>query len=80
MLQQGALEIRWTWLPYWLAAGPKLHGELQSLMRDTVLLNGLPPTEESLDLIEEFLLREIGKRFKIPGLVDFLRALHNIPE
>lgn len=79
-LQEGRLELRWTWLPYWLAAGPALHTEIEALMRDVIIMNGMPPTEESLDRIEQFVIRAIDRRFGIAGLAQYLGALRYVRE
>lgn len=79
-LNEGRLELRWTWFPYWLAAGPALHSEIEAVMRDAVIINGMPPTEESLDRIEAFLLRVIDRRFQIPGLTKYLEGMHALVE
>jgi len=79
-LRDGKLEIRWTWLPYWVAAGPSFMNELEQLMRDAVIINGMPHDEDSLERIERFLLRVIDVRFRIEGLTDYLRALRFVRE
>jgi hypothetical protein len=79
-LQEGRLELRWTWLPYWLAAGPSLHTEIETLMRDVIIVNGMPPTEDSLDKIEQFVIRAIDRRFNIAGLAQYLKALRYVRE
>ena len=77
-LHEGKLELRWTWLPYWLVAGPRLQAEVEAIIRDIVVLNGMPPTEDSLDRIERFLLDVLDRRFKIKGLREYLTALHYV--
>jgi len=79
-LQEGKLELRWTWLPYWLAAGPALHNEIQAVMRDAVIINGMPPTEDSVVRIESFVLKMIERRFKIEGLRAYLDGLQHVAE
>lgn len=77
-LIEGKLELRWTWLPYWLAAGPALQRDIDTLMRDVVIMNGMPPTDDSLDRIEEFVIRTIDRRFNIAGLATHLRSLRHV--
>lgn len=77
---QGQLELRWTWLPYWLAAGPALHHEINIYMRDLVIINGMPPSDDSLERIERLVLRLIQDRFKIDGLEQYLSALKYVRE
>jgi hypothetical protein len=78
--ENGRMELRWTWLPYWLAAGPTLHSELERLIRDVVIINGMPPTEDSLVRIEAFIIKAIERRFKIAGLAQYLQALRYVRE
>lgn len=77
---EGRLELRWTWLPYWIAAGPILHDEIEALMRDVVIINGMLPTDDSLERIERLVLRTIERRFKIEGLLQYLQGLRFIRE
>jgi hypothetical protein len=78
VLQDGQLELRWTWLPYWMAAGPALHGEVDALMRDVVLLNGMLPNEDSLDRIEKFVLFLLTRRFPFKGLKEYLAGFRQV--
>jgi hypothetical protein len=79
-LNEGRLELRWTWFPYWIAAGPALHTEIEPLMRDAVIMNGMVPNEESLERIEAFVLRVLERRFKIVGLKEYVAALRYVRE
>lgn len=76
----GRLEVRWTWLPYWLAAGPALHNELEVLVRDIVVLNALPISESSLDRIHRLIVRLIARRFRIGGLSEYLSGIQHVRE
>lgn len=78
-LREGQLELRWTWLPYWMAAGPALQGEVDALLRDAVIINGMPPTEESLDRIHSFALFLLTRRFPgFSGLKAYLRGIEEV--
>ncbi len=79
-LRDGALELRWTWLPYWIAAGPTLQGEVETILRDAVIINGMPPNEDSLSRIEAFVVRLLTRRFQIEGLGEYLLSLHLVQE
>lgn len=79
-LVHGKLELRWTWLPYWLSCSAIFQTDVERLMRDVVVINGLPHSEESLDKIEAFLLREVSRRFKIQGLDVYLRGLRSVTQ
>ena len=76
----GRLELRWTWLPYWIAAGPALHTEIERLMRDVVVMNGMPVDDDSLARIHDFLIKQLARRFPIPGLDAYLQALSFVEE
>lgn len=78
--RDGALEMRWTWLPYWVAAGPQFPRELEQLVRDVVIINGMPRDDESLARIETFILRRIEHRFQIEGLTEYIAALRFVRE
>jgi hypothetical protein len=74
------LFLRWTWLPYWIAASPQAVREVQALLEDAVIINGLPLAEESsLDRISAWVQRYLVKRFADVGnLSGFLRAAEHI--
>ncbi len=74
----GVLELRWTWLPYWLVISPTLKLEVERILQDAILLNGIRLSEDSLDKIDRFVLDQIVKRFPVPGLKDYLRGLHKV--
>jgi hypothetical protein len=78
--RDGKLEVRWTWLPYWIAAGPQFLTEIERTMHDAIIINGMPPNEDSFERVENFLLRLIEGRFRIEGLGDYLRALRFVRE
>lgn len=75
-LIDGAVELRWTWLPYWLGANQRLRTELEAELRDVALLNGLTESPTDLDALSRTLCRRIQARFPgFPGLGDALTAL-----
>lgn len=76
--QEQQLELRWTWLPYWIVASPAFKADIERRLQDAVLLNGIVPTPDNLDLIENFVQRQICKKFGIPGLEKYLEGLRYI--
>lgn len=72
--EDGALELRWTWFPYWLVVSPIMKQDIERVLRDAVLMQGVP-VAGSMDAIDDLVIRIITKRFKIPGLGDYLRAM-----
>jgi hypothetical protein len=80
-LQDGKLELRWTWLPYWMAAGPALQGEVNALLRDAVVINGMLPDEDGLDRIHNFALFLLTRRFpSFSGLKAYLRGIQEVEQ
>lgn len=78
-LIDGAIELRWTWLPYWLGANARLRAELETELRDITLLNGLTESPEDLDALNRTLCRRIQDRFPaFPGLGAALGALASV--
>lgn len=75
-----ALELRWTWLPWWLVSSPILEAEVNVLVRDVVVLNGMPISDDTLERVERFFLKLVDRRFKIPGLVNYLKAVRGLQE
>jgi hypothetical protein len=75
----GALELRWTWLPYWLATNGKLKAELERELRDAVLLNGINSSQDDLDALHRHLCRRLQARFPaFEGLGDALAGLSGV--
>jgi len=80
-IRDGALEIRWTWLPYWLAVNPRLKTELERELRDAVLLQGVTTADHDLEAMHEWVLVRLQALFPaFPGLKDYLAGLQNLRE
>jgi len=77
----GALELRWTWLPYWLATNGRLKKELDEEIRNAALVNATLTSPEHLDGLHAFVCRRIQARFpQMPGLYDALKALNAVDD
>jgi hypothetical protein len=75
----GALELRWTWLPYWLATNGKLKSELEWELQEFVLSKQLTSSEQDLDTIHEFVCAQLQARFPgFEGLGDALRGFGSV--
>ena len=80
-IRDEALEVRWTWLPYWLAVNPKLKAEVEREMRDAVLLGGVTTSPEDLDGLHSFVRDRLCRLFPaFPGLSQYLDALRAVEE
>lgn len=80
-IRDGALEVRWTWLPYWIAVHPKLKSDLEDELRDAALLSGATTAEADLDAMHVFVRDRLVRMFPIfPGLSTFLDGLLLIEE
>lgn len=80
-IRDGHLEVRWTWLPYWLAVNPKLKTEVERGMRDAVLLGGVTTSEDDLDALHSYVVDRFSALFPVfEGLGRYLDALRGIPE
>ena len=80
-IRGGQLELRWTWLPYWLAVNPKMKSELERELRDAVLLGGVTTSEKDLDALHAFARRRIEKTFPgFPGIGAYLDGLLQLEE
>lgn len=80
ILKDGKLDLAWTWFPYWLVVSPAMSREVKLLLQDVILLNGIPACSDSLDALDDLLIRIITKRFSIPGLGDYLRAMKRVEQ
>ncbi len=79
-MHEGRLEIRWTWLPLWLASNPKLKAEIERQIRDAVLVNGLTTSDRDLNALHRYTIKLFARTFPIAGLDRYLDALRQIPE
>lgn len=78
-LIDGAFEIRWTWLPFWIAMNPKLKQVLEGEMKTIVAFNGVTDSEEDLLQMHKHLLRRLSELFpEIDGLSEYLDALRYV--
>jgi hypothetical protein len=77
----GALELRWTWLPYWLATNGRLKKELDEEIRAAALMNAALMSPEHLDGLHAFVCRRIQARFpQMLGLYDALKAISAVDD
>lgn len=75
----GVLQIRWTWLPFWLAVHPQLMADVDRELRDCVLLGGVTTAEEDLEAMHEFVIRRVEAHFPaFEGLGTYLRGVCSI--
>lgn len=80
-LQDGVLEVRWTWLPFWMAANPALKQLIDDELKDACLLNAVTGSEEDLDALHRYCCRRLQERFPaFPGLGRYLDALTTVQE
>lgn len=78
-LIDGAFEVRWTWLPFWVAVNPKLKTQLEGEMKALVALNGVTDSEEDLLKMHKHLLQRLSELFpEIDGLSEYLDALRYV--
>lgn len=56
----GVLELRWTWLPYWISANAALKAQIERDVRDRMILNAV--TTEEIDLLHDYVLASLKER------------------
>lgn len=71
----GLPELAWTWLPWWLAQSPALKQDVERVIKDAVLLNGIALDDQGLDRLSQFARKVICSKFKLPGLSTYLEGL-----
>lgn len=79
-MHEGRLEIRWTWLPLWLASNPKLKSEVERQIRDACLVNGMTTSDSDLDALHRHAIKILTRTFPIPGLGRYLSAIKEVDE
>lgn len=78
-LIDGAFEVRWMWLPFWLATNPKLRQSLEGELKTLVALNALTDTEADLDALHNHILVRMEELFpEMKGLGKFLDGMRQI--
>lgn len=78
-LIDGAFEIRWTWLPFWLATNPKLKTSLEGEMKTLIALNGIRDSEEDLAMLHRHVVSRLQEMFpEMVGLDVFLDGLRAV--
>lgn len=78
-LIDGAWEIRWTWLPLWLATNPKLRSSLEGELQTLVALSGLTDSESDAELLHAHVVRRLQELFPaFKGLDVFLNGMKSI--
>lgn len=74
-----AFEIRWTWLPFWLATNPKLKTGLELELQTLIALNSITEAEADLDALHRHVIKRIQETFPgFPGLGRYLDGLRHI--
>lgn len=78
-LIDGALEIRWTWLPYWIAINPVLVREVEEEVFDIVKLNAATNSDADMDALHKKVCEIIARKLPtFKGLDQFLVALSEV--
>lgn len=78
-LIDGAFEVRWMWLPFWLATNPKLRVALEGELKTIVALNALTDTAADLDALHNHVVRRIEELHPgMRGLQQFLDGMRSI--
>ncbi len=79
-MNAGVLELRWTWMPYWLVSGPGIKDFIDEL-QDICILTGLTTSEADLDKLHVWVRNRLAERYTaFPGLADYLDALRHVEE
>jgi hypothetical protein len=80
-VDHGRLELRWTWLPWWIVSSPKMKTRIESHLTDLLALNAIPvstPEELLTDRLDEKVKHLIATLFPIQGLSSYLDALRKV--
>lgn len=73
------IEIRWTWMPYWIASNGKVVQELEKELKTFMAEERLSINAEGLDRLHTELCDRIQARFPaFYGLGDVLKGFRNV--
>lgn len=75
----GAFELRWTWLPYWLATNGKLKQELETELKAAVASKEITDHPAHLAHLHNLVCKLIQSRFpQMEGLETALMSLKHV--
>ncbi len=75
----GVLQIRWQWLPCWLALNPQTKHVVGRELTDRVLLGGVTTSDEDVEAMSEWVRKRYAALFPaFPGLEEYLEALERV--
>jgi len=75
----GAIELRWMWLPTFIGQNHMVLKELGEAWK-AQFPRGVENTEAALDAMHEFTIEWLCKKFALPGLKEYLKAIENVQE
>lgn len=74
--KEGALEVAWTWMPFWLASNPKLILDVDSALLERY--RGRKLDQGCLEEMGETVIETIISHHPIAGLEGLLRAITGV--
>jgi len=77
--QKGHFELNWMWLPTFISQNVMLMNKLQQEWKER-FAGGLLYSDESLDLLHNFVIKWLCEQFPFPGLEEYLRGIEKIEE
>lgn len=75
----GAIELRWMWLPTFIGQNYMVLKELGDAWK-AQFPQGVSNAPASLDAMHTFTIDWLSKKFAIPGLKEYLAAIENVQE
>lgn len=71
--KKGRLEVKWTWMPYFLASDTELIRSVDGSL--TEKFKGKELTQELMEGVHEEVLDLISEKYPIQGLKSYLRGI-----
>jgi hypothetical protein len=73
---EAVVEVRWMWLPTFIGQNLELMRKLEREL--TTQFIGMKATEETLDMIHEWVVDRICKEYPLIGIRDYLHAIEKV--
>lgn len=78
-MRDGMLEVRWTWLPFWIAVNPRLQRDVERFVFDACVASGATDSEQDLDALHDVVVNRIQDLFPShPGIREYLDSLKQV--
>lgn len=78
-VRDGILEVKWTWLPFWIAVSPRLQQDVERFVFDASVASGVTESDADLDALHDVVVARLQEMFPAhKGLDEYLDSLKRV--